>query len=379
MRRIIYIFTIIALLASALYFSTPLFITKVACKQLGNMFPGSRVLVGRAQLSPGSLSFFDISIKNNSVYDFTIKSARIYYSPTGVFKKRLLRFVLKDAVISISLPQKNAVDFPQYLRLDPKGAFLINILELSNISLNINYKDLHLQGTVSIRVYLPEQKPEYLDIAIKSFDFAGVKVNQAALGVTQGLADGHFSIAEIEYNKLKITDISAKPNLSGSELSFDRITARLLDGDAQGAMSFRFTKPPAYSVELTFRDLNVERLTADLELRDKFEMTGRLSGNISIKGQGQSVQVLSGKLSSLDPGGTLVIKDTKILENAARNAGQSLDILVESFKNYRYNKGIITLSLDSGSLILDTALSGDLGKRNLNITLHNFQLKGEGR
>jgi hypothetical protein len=47
---------------------------------------------------------------------------------------------------------------------------------------------------------------------------------------------------------------------------------------------------------------------------------------------------------------------------------------VESFKDYHYNTALMKLSFDKGNIILDVALEGEAGKRNLSIVLHDFKL-----
>jgi hypothetical protein len=89
--------------------------------------------------------------------------------------------------------------------------------------------------------------------------------------------------------------------------------------------------------------------------------------------------MLSGSFSTLTPGGTLVIMDAKFLENMARNTQLPLELLVEDFKNYRYNTGLLSLGLEDNNIILKVALEGEAGKRNLNVILHDFKLGREGK
>ncbi|KJJ85051.1 hypothetical protein OMAG_001079 [Candidatus Omnitrophus magneticus] len=55
-----------------------------------------------------------------------------------------------------------------------------------------------------------------------------------------------------------------------------------------------------------------------------------------------------------------------------KTSKQSLDILVEQFKYYRYNVGNIKVLLDGQNINLDIELSGDTGKRVFNIVLHDL-------
>ena len=58
---------------------------------------------------------------------------------------------------------------------------------------------------------------------------------------------------------------------------------------------------------------------------------------------------------------------------------QPVDLLVESFKDYRYNVAIMNLSLENNNVMLRISLDGATGKRNLNVVLHDFGIKKEGR
>ncbi|MGD9015028.1 MAG: YdbH domain-containing protein, partial [Candidatus Omnitrophota bacterium] len=129
---------------------------------------------------------------------------------------------------------------------------------------------------------------------------------------------------------------------------------------------------------LKFVNLDLETLVHDFGLNKKVELSGKLTGRLNFQGAGLNLHALNGDFSSAEYGGRLIIKDTQFLENLARNSKQPLDIFVESFQDYEYNTGIIRLALDKGNLILDIALDGEAGKRNLNITLHDFRLKQEG-
>lgn len=81
---------------------------------------------------------------------------------------------------------------------------------------------------------------------------------------------------------------------------------------------------------------------------------------------------IKGYFNTAAPGGVLIIKDKMFLENVARQSNQPLDIIVESFRNYNYNNGIIKLSIESGNLTMEMRLDGMAGKRSLAVVLHDF-------
>ncbi|MCM8789859.1 MAG: YdbH domain-containing protein [Candidatus Omnitrophica bacterium] len=121
----------------------------------------------------------------------------------------------------------------------------------------------------------------------------------------------------------------------------------------------------------------MEEFVRDFNLGEKIRLSGKLAGAVILSGSGNNIKAVNGKFMTTGTGGVLIIKDNRFLENMARNSGQLLDILAESFKDYHYNTGVIKLSFDKGNLILDIVLEGDVGKRSLNIVLHDFKI-GKG-
>jgi len=196
--------------------------------------------------------------------------------------------------------------------------------------------------------------------------------------IIRGRIEGDFYLKKIQYNKLSIDDIKGSFLLEGRRLFLNSLYAHVLGGDLSGDLGFIMDKNAEYSLNLKLADLDMEKFVNDFNLGEQFQLTGKLSGSLNSLGENANIKVLSGDFSSTGLGGVLIIKDNKFLENMANNSGQSLDILVESFKDYHYNTGMMKLSFDQGNLIFDIALEGEAGKRNLTITLHSFKLQKEG-
>jgi hypothetical protein len=114
----------------------------------------------------------------------------------------------------------------------------------------------------------------------------------------------------------------------------------------------------------------------EFALNEKAGVSGKVSGFLKLRGDARKLDLIEGNLNSGKEGGILTIKDTKFLENLARSSGQALDLVVESFKNYRYNTGKTALFLEQNNLIFRVDLEGSAGKRSLNITLHDFNPGG---
>lgn len=380
MKRLVYILPAIALILALVYLLINPLIIFLAKRQLSGTFRESQVSLGGCRFTPVSrLSFSEINIKRKQFYDFRIKTAEINYSLASLLRGNILNISLKQARLSVNLPQKAVSELKQYLNLGPPSGFRIDSLELSDINLDFNTKDLAIKSVFSCRLDLAARSIDYLDFQVESLGIAGVKLSNASLRAAQNLPAGNLDIGQLKYDKLKIAAIKGKARLKGNGLSVEELSAQALDGAVQGDFSVNIAQEISYLLDLRFLNLDIESFIDDFNLKDKFEMSGSLSGSVVVQGKGADITVLGGDFSSDSSGGILVIKDKKLLENMAGKTNKSLDLLVESFKNYCYNKGIIRLSLEQGDLLLDVALDGDTGKRNLNITLHELNLKKEER
>lgn len=364
-------------------FLTMIFINPIiiffAKRQLSSVFKGSEVSIGSCRLvALRQLSLFDVGIKNKQVYDFLVKEARAEYSIFSIFKGEVIKFFLKDAKMYINLPQENITAFSQYLNLGPKGVLRVKSLELSNFSLDVKAKDFNISGVVSSQLNLIEGIMDYLEIEIDSLDIQSLNLNNFSFKAAQGSSEGYFGITRIKYNKLSISGIKSEATLSGKELFLENFYAKAFDGNIGGNLKFKIDQDFSYGASLKITNLDIARFIDDFDLKEKFEMTGRLTGDLAFKGKRFYFEILNGKLSSLEPGGMLIIKDPRFLENIARNTNQSLNSLVENFKNYHYSIGDSNLFLDNGNLVLDIVLYGGKGRRELKIVLHDFRLKKEG-
>jgi hypothetical protein len=221
--------------------------------------------------------------------------------------------------------------------------------------------------------------PQVFKSGISGFYLKGISLNCLGLYLenaylkasSQEQQDGFF-IPQVTFNKLKLEEIKSKTRLDGKTLFLDSLTAKILDGGLQAGLKLTMDNNPQYNADMNFLNLNLATFVKDLNLEEKVQMSGRLSGKVVLEGKGPDVKVLSGDFSTSSEGGRLAIKDTALLENMASNSQLPVDKFVETFQNFHYNKGIMTLSLDKGNVILDAALDGESGKCNLTVNVHDL-------
>ncbi len=365
MRRLIIILSAAFFLILLVFvFIRPLIIILVN-KQLENFFIKSQVSIGRCILQPTSgLRLLNIEIKKSGTYNIKVKEASVDYS---------LKLYLKSPTVYVNTPKKLIRDFAGYIK-PGQGAPIFKSVEISGLGLDLNTLDLTAKADLDLRLNLITQCLDYLNLKINSFSMLGVQLENCWLEFGPGTGEGKFSIPLLKYDKLSVSDIKGNIKLQDKLLSAYGVSAKALNGTIDLDLGLEIDKAVRYRAEIKCADLDIERFVRDFNLGEKFEMTGRLNGGLKLKGLAGEIEILDGSFSTLPPGGMLVITDTKFLGNMGRVTNQPVSLLVESFKNYRYNIGLMGLGFEAGNIVLKINLEGAAGKRSFNVILHGFKL-----
>jgi hypothetical protein len=269
------------------------------------------------------------------------KDASVSVKDCG-FRPRLLSFygieVKKDKAYDIKIQEAGIV-------YDLKSLFKKNITRVSfnNVSVDVN--------------------------PLKTFSINRIDV------LNLNPDSGELYIPKINYDNLKTGEIKSRMKFSANAVLMSPLSIDFFGGSIAGDLNILILSSDVvkYSFNLKALDLNIKSFIEDFKLTDKVEMTGRLEGAASMSGSGAVINELQGDFFTDKNGGTLVIKDNKFLENISKDTKQPLDIIVESFKNYNYNSGILKLYLSNGNIILNINLNGEKGKRDFTIVLHDLK------
>jgi len=334
--KIFFGFAILAVIFSAAvyFYAKPIFLS-IANKELHKIFKESSI--HGLKITRDFIEFQGVEIKEPGSFYLKIKKARAYYNLTSLLKKKIDKIEAIDADLDFS-----------------KG-------------------DIKIKGIVSAQLDLPGKTIDYINLNIGSLDTGLFQAQGISLNTTQGHDAGEFYIKGINYNKLKLADVMGKSGLKGKLLLISPLLAGFLGGNVKGEFSITLDPEMDYNLKLNTQDMEIRRFVDDMEFNDKFDMTGRLGGAFYLSGKGHDIRDMKGDFNTAVPGGVLIIKDKTFLENVAKQSKQPLDIIVESFRNYNYNNGVIKLFMESGNILLDLKLDGSAGKRSLMMVLHNFK------
>lgn len=347
-------------------------------QQLEQVFVQSQVSVAGCTIRPGcQISLYDLRIKRQASYEIAAKEVSVSFPFSSILKPYPLAFSLKDVQVNLSVPKKNTRECAGFLKLGPPGPPLLNSIQIDGMGLDIRTLDLALQAMVSVRIDVVRQAVDYFDGKINSLNLFGLQLQNGTFKSSGSLSPGELSIAQLKYDKLKVSAIKGKMRLSPLALALYDVSAKALGGNLEVSGELKIGKDAQYAADLRCAGLDIEQFVHSFDLQNKFTMTGKLSGSIKLQGSGSSIELVGGELATLQPGGVFTITDTKFLENMAVSTKQSVDLLVESFKDYRYNTGVMSIGVEEGSIVLRLELEGLAGKRELKVVIHTVSIGGQ--
>ncbi len=294
-----------------------------------------------------------------------------------LFIKPVVIFIVKHQIKKI-LPGTNVTISGG--SIDPLSRFVLTGIRLSRqpeYDCKVNRIEVNFSPASILKglVGKPWELIESCQLNLDSLVVKDARIESGYFKVSRFKDDGVMEIRRIKFGKLSLKDIQGKVRLKDEYLFLNSLSGKLFGGFLKGNGQINLTKPFGYQADLNFVNLDLNVFIKDFDLQEKAEITGKVSGFLRSQGQPDKIEVINGNFSAGQEGGTLTIKDLRFLENMARSSGQTLDLVVESFKNYRYNTGVTIVSLQDNNIVFFINLDGNTGKRDLNITLHDFNSK----
>ena len=381
-RRLIYVLlTLLALAGAAAAMAKPAMIW-IARKQIGKVFPGAQVSIGASRISPlHRVSLLDVIVKREGAYSLRIGAITADYTPTSLLKRTILKAAARQVRLDVTLPRKTITDLAQYINLGSQGrggGFEVKDLELSGLSSGVHLKDIAFEVRASAAFSLADCSLRSLELSFPFLEAKKFLLSDGALSLNPGSGPNEFYVPKLQYDKVKVDGLHGRLSLQGDQLLAEDLSVAVFDGQVKGRAELAIGLPTQYRASLVFTNLDLAKFVDAFDLRKKFLMTGWLGGRMELGGNGADIRILSGTFAMTKAGGTLIITDPTILENIASRTGQRMEILVDSFRDYHYNTGIVSLLLEDNNLSVDMALEGEAGKRDLNIVVHDLQTKKDG-
>ena len=343
---------------------------------LRRTFIGSSVSIAGYSLNPfSSLELYAIRINNGELYNFSIGKIKIRYTPLSLIRKKIESIAVNDIDLNINIARSDKFDVSRYLRLEKKNVFVLKEIKLSGCRLKLSSDGLLLESDMAFDLDLESGVINHIYLGLPAFNFGQFKLVGLIFEAKNNSGQGRFFAQKISYAKINLGNLRADAVLSGKKLALENLSVDVLDGVVGGNAACVLTLPFSYAANFKASDINLAKLISDLDLMDRLMLEGVVSGDLRVEGEDADFNILDANFKSQGPGGRLTITDERILEAMAKNTGQALGFMVESFRDYRYNTAKAGLGIKDGDMILNVAMDSEAGKRDFDIVWHDFSIK----
>ena len=368
---------VIVLCALAIYFYTDNVVLVIAKKQIRNFCPESVVRIKGCKVEPAHLiSINDLEIKVPGVYNIHITQLKISYSILSLIKGGIRGFYMGETSFNVNMRDKDVSRIREHFNLETgKRGLKVDNIEVSNLYLQVDTRDIDFSGKVSLAVSPEEKLVKNIFLEIESMDMMGMFLGKGYIKGTPSAGGAECYFQKVKYNDIKLKDILGKFYCNEKLLLLDSFSAKIFDGSVFGNMRYDLDQARGFIFELNAAAVKISTLVRELNLEEKFQMTGEVGGKAVLLGNGFSLLGIEGSFTTEPGGGVLTINDVSFLENMAKKSGESLDILMKSVTEYQYSVGVLKLSSGMNALILDATLEGFSGKRNFKVILHDILSK----
>ncbi|MDD3982365.1 MAG: hypothetical protein WC583_00985 [Candidatus Omnitrophota bacterium] len=126
-----------------------------------------------------------------------------------------------------------------------------------------------------------------------------------------------------------------------------------------------------YKCRFQVKNSDLEVVSRELGFSEKVALGGITSGEAVLEGGGSGLQDVSASLGT-QSGGSMNIRDKKILDYLAVQSGRPLQTIYDSLRDYRYRSAILNLSTVEQELRIYAVFEGGQGKRVFDVRLHGM-------
>lgn len=360
------VFFVICLICLTLYFLPKIWITSLLEKEFeGECFLKKiTLLIDTLTLEDLILNtdYMQVKAKEITIHLFLstklpgqirIRDAWIEVKDLPKLRKKILSFLSKKSEKPIALP-----------------SLLINF---KNIGLDVN--DASIKGGLNLSF-----KGYFRNGSLKDFEDINVKISNFELPELSFSSLSMDKISDLEY-LLKVEDLNFKdkrvpelkiPFVLGDRLiMFEKTTNDIIGtyGYATGLIDYSDFRD--LRLILNFDRVSVYNVVKFLRKEEDVVFTGQYKGALQLHFDKLQFQSIEGKFTSLRGGKVNVKKETS-LEFLQRYLDQrSYKVLIDSLKNYLYNRGEIIISQESNGISLNMGFDSDnMGRRDISVSFH---------
>jgi hypothetical protein len=356
------------------FLCAPDIIGYVAKSGLERTFPGSSVTIGKSVFHPlRSVEISAIEILREGIYDIRLSRVTVSYDLPGILKGRVSEISSAGANVRMDLRRLKPGEAGELIFMGTdRGHFSVEREVFPLTSLDFKADGISVSGMISLELYPDEPDKGKIDAVIQTIKAFGITAGEAVISGKPYSGGADFTVKTITCGDAVVKGVTGKLVLDDKGVLLDGLSGSAFKGKMKGEASVGLGEDGKFSAALDFAGLDLGTFVKDFKLEEKVDITGTMKGGLRVAGAGTGFTDISGEFTADIPGGVLTIKDKTFLENMAKRTGYEMDMLMENFSRYVYNKGGMKVGFNGRDISLDIEMEGEAGKRTLNVVLHDI-------
>jgi len=246
-------------------------------------------------------------------------------------------------------------------------------LNLQNINIALKDKSLEMNSSFSIiaeigpsTFFINDASVANLDISSQDFEITNLSLNR--FGKNKYL----LKIPSIRIKDKRFTDFLIPIKSDVNQLLFPRVKNPFLGANALVSAKCNFAEYNKFCFAAKFQDASFEKIV-DIFASEEAAFRGVFDGSLKTCVSAFRISEIEAGFKNKANGFINVKKESSFAFLKTYLDSASYNALIDNFKNYEYNIGIISAKKEAGALNLNLDFTSDtMGKRNITINFHDI-------
>jgi len=376
LKKLITVIIIVLPAAALLPYALKPVLHVVIKNSIAEQIPGAVVKIAGIETGFSGISVKGLNVEKKNTLQVDVPDLYLRFSVPGLLKGALSEIRVNNPVLKITAPEKKFESLKKlFLAGKKKGkGIFIQVVSINNLEVEVRTKDILFKGKVNLAVDLGAGAVKTTDIVLDSFSSMDINAKNISIKSDNKGSKLAFGCGTFKYRKFVIDNAESSIEiLPDNTVGFNNFKADFAGGIINGLIKFEKSDILSYRAKFDFRNIDLSSIMKSFEVDNKLDLSGRMEGSLEFAGDEKRINAIAGDFVTDAPGGIMYMKDDSMLKSMAEKYKQDINILLESFRNYHYNKGHMKVRLEANDIVMDAGLEGEAGNRNLIIVLHEFQ------
>lgn len=355
----------VVLLLVLLYASCGVLARRAVTVGLSIACPSSGCSFRECRFNPlGYLSLKGVLLNVPGRYVFSADEVTVEYGPGLLFSGRPRRLYLGNPVLLLTGKSPGGFKLPRFMpeQLDVYSAGIRRSGDASSLA---------LKGSLHARFSGGSLEELFVSLdRLRAGHFACAGISVYLPGEKK---EGWINVEKFSFKDILLTNVRGKVWINDKKVLQALFSpVKLWDGSLGGAADvYLSAEDVKYKCRLQFKGSDLEIVSRELEFSEKVSLSGITSGEAVLEGGLSGPESITASFGN-PSGGTMNIRDKKILDYLAVQSGRPLQTIYDSLKDYHYRNAVLNVSTVSKDLHVYAVFEGGQGKRMFDVRLHGM-------